>query len=120
MSETVSMDSTRRALTVALVVAFVCGLLVSAVAVNLRPIQRANIEAERLAQLQLVLTALSDIGREQSIDSQNSGSTRLAANQKGECIHRSIAPNADRSLYFAETPETCLGGIGSQEARCVL
>ena len=69
MSERVAADSTRRALAVALAVAFVCGLLVSAVAVSLRPLQRANVEAERLAQLQTVLTALSDIGRAQTIDS---------------------------------------------------
>ena len=67
MSET-TRDSTVRALTLALTVAFVCGLLVSTVAVSLRPIQRANVEAERIAQLQLVLTALSAIGHQQSID----------------------------------------------------
>ena len=69
MSETAASDSTRRALTLALAVAFICGLLVSVVAVNLRPIQRANIEAERIAQLELVLAALSGIGRVQSIES---------------------------------------------------
>jgi len=69
MSETVVRDSTSRALTLALAVAFVCGLLVSVVAVSLRPIQRANVEAERIAQLELVLTALSGIGRAQSIES---------------------------------------------------
>ena len=69
MSETVVKDSTSRALMLALSVAFVCGLLVSVVAVSLRPIQRANVEAERIAQLELVLTALSGIGRVQSIES---------------------------------------------------
>jgi len=68
MSETVARDSTSRALTLALAVAFVCGLLVSVVAVSLRPLQRANVEAERIAQLGLVLTALSGIGRAQSIE----------------------------------------------------
>lgn len=68
MSEAVARDSTSRALTLALAVAFVCGLLVSVVAVSLRPIQQANIEAERIAQLELVLTALSGIGRQQSIE----------------------------------------------------
>ena len=69
MSDTVARDSTSRALTLALVVAFVCGLLVSIVAVSLRPIQQANIEAERIAQLDLVLTALSGIGLELSVES---------------------------------------------------
>lgn len=69
MSDTVSKDNTLRALGVALAVAFVCALLVSVVAVSLRPVHRANIEAERIAQLELVLAALSDIGRAQTIDS---------------------------------------------------
>ena len=69
MSETVSKDNTLRALGVALAVAFVCALLVSVVAVGLRPVHKANIEAERIAQLELVLAALSDIGRAQTIDS---------------------------------------------------
>jgi len=69
MSETVARDSTARAIALALAVAFVCGLLVSVFAVSLRPIQRANVEAERIAQLELVLTALSGIGRAQTIES---------------------------------------------------
>jgi Na+-transporting NADH:ubiquinone oxidoreductase subunit C len=60
MSDTVSKDNTLRALGVALAVAFVCALLVSVVAVSLRPVH---------AQLELVLAALSDIGRAQTIDS---------------------------------------------------
>ena len=63
MSEAALKESTTRALTVAITVAFICGLLVSVVAVSLRPIHKANIEAERIAQLELVLAALSDIGR---------------------------------------------------------
>ncbi len=100
MSETVSVDSTRRALTVALVVAFVCGLLVSAVAVNLRPIQRANIEAERLAQLQLVLTALSGIGREQSIDSLEQHMVELASGRFDDSIDGALF-DADRAAASA-------------------
>ena len=68
MSEAIAKDSTARALAVALTVAFICGLLVSVVAVQLRPIHKANIEAERIAQLELVLAALSDIGRALSIE----------------------------------------------------
>ena len=68
MSETIATDNTYRALGVALTVAFICALLVSAVSVGLRPLQKANVEAERIAQLELVLGALSDIGRSLSIE----------------------------------------------------
>ena len=68
MSEAVATDNTGRALGVALTVAFVCAVLVSVVAVGLRPLQKANVEAERIAQLELVLGALSDIGRSLSME----------------------------------------------------
>jgi len=68
MSETVVQDTPRRALTLALLVAFVCGLLVSVVTVGLRPIQLANLEAERIARLELVLDALSAVGQVYRID----------------------------------------------------
>jgi Na+-transporting NADH:ubiquinone oxidoreductase subunit C len=64
----VSNDTALRALGVAFAVALVCALLVSTVAVGLRPLQQANIEAERIAQLELVLAALADIGAAQTID----------------------------------------------------
>jgi Na+-transporting NADH:ubiquinone oxidoreductase subunit C len=86
MSESKAADSTRRALIVALAVAFVCGLLVSVVAVSLRPLQRANIEAERLAQLQLVLTALSGIGRAQSIEGLEQHVVELASGRFDDSI----------------------------------
>ncbi len=68
VSESATRDRASRALVVALAVAFVCGLLVSAVSVSLRPYHLANIEAERRAQLELVLVALADIGHELSIE----------------------------------------------------
>ncbi len=68
MSEMVKTDTTARSLGVTLAVAFACALLVSMVAVKLRPIQQANVEAERIAQLELVLEALSDIGNSMTID----------------------------------------------------
>ena len=86
MSETLASDSTRRALTLALAVAFVCGLLVSVVAVNLRPLQRANVEAERIAQLELVLTALSGIGRVQSIESLDQRMVDLESGRFDEAV----------------------------------
>jgi Na+-transporting NADH:ubiquinone oxidoreductase subunit C len=86
MSEATAPDSTRRALVVALAVAFVCGLLVSAVAVTLRPVQRANVEAERMAQLQLVLDALSGIGRELAIDSLEQHMVELASGRFDDSI----------------------------------
>jgi len=84
MSEAVSKDSTLRALGVALAVAFVCALLVSVIAVSLRPIHKANIEAERIAQLELVLAALSDIGRTQTIESLEAHLVTLATGEFDE------------------------------------
>ena len=79
MSEAMARDSTRRALGVALMVAFVCGLLVSVVSVSLRPLQLANVEAERIEQLQLVLDALSTLGRGQTIDELEQHMVELAS-----------------------------------------
>ena len=67
MFESTTNDSTARALGVTLAVAFVCALLVSTISVGLRPLQKANIEAERLAQLEFVINALADIGQAHSI-----------------------------------------------------
>jgi Na+-transporting NADH:ubiquinone oxidoreductase subunit C len=67
MSKTTAIDNTASALAMALGVGFICALLVSTVSVGLRPIQKANIEAERIAQLELVLQALTSIGRAQTI-----------------------------------------------------
>ena len=86
MSETIATDSTRRALGVALIVAFVCAVLVSAVAVGLRPLQKANVEAERIAQLELVLVALSDIGRNLSIDGLESRIVELGTGEYDDSI----------------------------------
>ena len=86
MSETIAKDSTRRALGVALTVAFVCAVLVSAVAVGLRPIQKANVEAERIAQLELVLVALSDIGRNLSIEGLDSRIVELGSGAYDDSI----------------------------------
>jgi Na+-transporting NADH:ubiquinone oxidoreductase subunit C len=86
MSETLPADTTARALTLALLVAFVCGLLVSVVAVGLRPIQRANVEAERIAQLQLVLNALSAIGHAQSIDGLEQHMVELSSGRFDDSI----------------------------------
>ncbi len=86
MSETTATASNFRALAVTLSVAFVCALLVSAVAVTLRPIHKANIEAERIAQLELVLVALSDIGRAQSIDDLEARIVDLASGEFDDSI----------------------------------
>jgi Na+-transporting NADH:ubiquinone oxidoreductase subunit C len=87
-------ETTLRALTVALAVAFVCALLVSAIAVSLRPIHRANIQAERIAQLELVLAALSDIGQAQTIDSLEA---RIVALESG-----SFDDSIDAATFDAE------------------
>lgn len=79
MSEAIARESTSRALAMALAVAFICGLLVSVIAVKLRPIQQANVEAERIAQLELVLNALSDIGRVLTIENLEPRIVELAS-----------------------------------------
>ena len=79
MSEAVAKDTTSRALVVALALALVCGLLVSVVAVSLRPMQKANIEAERIAQLELVLSALSNVGHPHNIESLDARVVELAS-----------------------------------------
>ena len=105
MSETIATDTTRRALGVALTVAFVCAVLVSAVAVGLRPIQKANVEAERIAQLELVLVALSDIGRNLSIEGLDSRIVELGSGAYDDSI--------DVSTFDAEA---AAGKPGTSEA----
>jgi Na+-transporting NADH:ubiquinone oxidoreductase subunit C len=85
-SESVARDSATRALSVALVVAFVCGSLVSAVSVGLRPYQQANIEAERRAQLELVLSALADTGHALSIDVLEARVVELASGRYDDTL----------------------------------
>ena len=60
MAEQLVQDKTTKALGVALLVAFVCALMVSTIAVNLRPVQQANIEAERIAYAAAAAEALRD------------------------------------------------------------
>lgn len=62
-------NTTTRALAFTLMVSFFCALLVSVVSVKLRPIQQANIEAERIAQLEQVTEALNKTGSIQTIAS---------------------------------------------------
>ncbi len=102
MSETANKESTSRALAIALAVAFVCALLVSIVAVGLRPIHKANIEAERIAQLELVLSALSDIGREQTIESLEARLVDLASGD----FDQSLDPAAYDAVRAASRPAT--------------
>ena len=96
MSEAMARDSTWRALGVALLVAFVCGLLVSVVSVSLRPLQLANVEAERIGQLQLVLAALSTLGRGQTIDELEQHMVELASGRFDDNID-SAHFNAERA-----------------------
>lgn len=62
MVERTVSDNPVRALGMVVGVAIVCALLVSLTAVELRPRQVANLEAYRLAQLESILSALSDTG----------------------------------------------------------
>ncbi len=86
MSERLAQDSTTRALGVVLMVGFVCALLVSAISVTLRPVHRANIEAERIAQLELVLDALSDIGRARTLEQLDARMVELSSGQYDNSI----------------------------------
>jgi Na+-transporting NADH:ubiquinone oxidoreductase subunit C len=86
MSETIATDNFRRALGMALTVAFVCALLVSAVAVGLRPLQKANVEAERIAQLELVLGALSAIGQSLSIEGLEARIVELSSGKYDDTV----------------------------------
>lgn len=60
-SATAKGDSATRALITAVAVAIVCALVVSYAAVTLRPYYIANLEAERGAQLESILDALSQV-----------------------------------------------------------
>lgn len=102
MSEVAVKDSTTRALAMAITVAFICGLLVSVVAVSLRPIHKANIEAERIAQLELVLGALSDIGRVLTIENLEA---RIVDLESGE-FDDSIDPATFDAERAAAKPAT--------------
>ena len=55
--------STLQVMQVALIVAFVCALLVSAAAVILRPYYLENLEAERMARLDSIFQALQDFNQ---------------------------------------------------------
>ena len=84
MSEPAKVVTATRAIAVALAIAFVCGLLVSVVAVSLRPLQQANIEAERIAKLELVLSALAEIGQAQTLESLEARIVELASGRYDE------------------------------------
>ena len=56
------------------------------VSVGLRPIQQANVEAERIAQLELVLAALSDIGRAQTIEDLEARLVELASGRFDDSV----------------------------------
>ena len=79
MSDPVAQVSVQRALGVTLAVAFVCALLVSTISVGLRPLQKANVEAERRAQLVFVINALADIGQAHSIEHLEAHIVELAS-----------------------------------------
>jgi len=79
MSDPVAQVSVARALGVTLAVAFVCALAVSTISVGLRPLQKANIEAERRAQLEIVVNALADIGQVQTNENLEAHIVELAS-----------------------------------------
>jgi Na+-transporting NADH:ubiquinone oxidoreductase subunit C len=57
-----------KVLQIALAIALVCGLLVSIIAVSLRPYYLENLEAERMARLTSILEALHDVTGDKNPD----------------------------------------------------
>ncbi len=119
MSEQSVQENTGKALGVVLGVGFVCALLVSTVAVVLRPVQQANIEAERIAQLELVLEALSGIGQARTLDDLEAQIVELDSGAYDDSIdvatydaERAAAkPGSSRSIPAERDP----AGIKSRE-----
>ena len=100
MSEATNPESTARALGVTFAVAFVCALLVSVVSVSLRPVQQANVEAERIRQL--VHEALSGI--DTTLQSENL-EARMVELDSGE-FDESVDPATFDAEAAASNPQT--------------
>ncbi|MDH3220097.1 MAG: Na+-translocating NADH-quinone reductase subunit C [Gammaproteobacteria bacterium] len=100
MSETANRDGTARALGVTLAVAFVCALLVSVVAVSLRPVQQANVKAERVNQL--VREALSGIAPMVKTENLEAHVVELASGQFDD----GIDPATFDAEIAASNPDT--------------
>ena len=81
MSDQVSEDNLFHTMTVALTLAIVCGILVSVVSVSLHPLQQANVEAERIAKLELVLQALDDIGQAHTLENLEARIVELSSGE---------------------------------------
>ena len=92
MPDNILAERPAEVLKVALVVALVCALLVSFAAIFLRPYYLANIEAERMARLTLILDALPGAGEIQL------GDIELRAVNLGNGIY---ADNIDPATYDA-------------------
>lgn len=96
MSDATTQISATRALGVVLSVAFVCALLVATAAVSLRPFQKANIEAERLAKLELVLNALANVGQTMTIERLEPRIVELASGRYDDSV--------DAASFNADSP----------------
>lgn len=123
MSE-VAPDTTRNALATALGVGFICAVLVSAVSVGLRPMQQANIEAERISQLEQVLKALSGIGRAQTISDLEARIVELDSGHYDDSID-AVNYNAQRAAARAASSisipvDSDLAGIKRRELHAMV
>lgn len=115
MAKRRSDDSPLRALVTVLGVAVVCALLVSMTAVTLRPYYIANIEAERRAQLESILGALSGSIGDVTPEDVETRAVELDSGHYSESIDpvtydaRRAATDPSRSI--AISPEMDLAGI---------
>ena len=115
MVERTAEDSAFKAILTALAVAVVCALLVSYSAVTLRPLYIANLEAERQARLESILTALPEtIGEVDVADVQS----RVVELDSGAYTDDFDAATFDRDKAIADPnqsiaipPEQDLAGI---------
>ena len=108
-------DSPLRALVTVLGVAVICALLVSITAVTLRPYYIANLEAERRAQLESILDALSGTMGDVTPEDVETRVVELDSGRYSETVDpvtydaRRAATDPNRSVAIA--PEMDLAGI---------
>lgn len=99
---------------VALLVSLICAVIVSATAVTLRPLQQANLEADRLARMQRLLEAvpgMEDLLRTSGVDSFQVLLVNLATGTVAEDIdpaeydQRAAATDAQTAVAIPDTAD---------------
>lgn len=102
-------DTPLRAVLTALGVALVCALLVSVTAVTLRPYQRANLEAERYAQLETIMGSPSADGMGADME------TRVVELDSGRYVE-ALDPLAFDARQAAADPESSIAIPAERDA----